>query len=103
VTTVFSQLDNGMNTERPVGPNVAGRTRPKGIVMGADAFQSVNSLIKNASSYESFQSAKSCGGRSDDVDSMKSVGAGSMRTFRAWMNKIGTGGGGGECVAVGRE
>ena len=103
VTTVFSQLDNGMNTERPVGPNVAGRTRPKGIVMGADAFQSVNSLIKNASSYESFQSAKSCGGRSD-VDSMKSVGAGSMRTFRAWMNKIGTGGGGGgECVAVGRE
>ena len=104
VTTIFSHLDSGMNTERPVGPNVAGRMRPKGIVMGADAFQSVNSLIKNASSYESFRSAKSCGGRSDDVDSMKSVGAGSMRTFRAWMNKIGTGGGGGvECVAVGRE
>jgi len=104
VTTIFSHLDNGMNTERPVGSNVAGRTRPKGIVMGADAFQGMNALIKNASSYESFQSAKSYGGRSDDVDSAKSVGASSMRTFRAWMNKIGTVGSGGiDCVAVGRE
>jgi len=104
VTTIFSHLDNGMNTERPVGPNVVGRPRPKGIVMGADASQSVNALIKNASSYESFRSARSCGGRSDDVDSIKSVGAGSMHTFRAWMNKIGTGGGGGvDCVAVGKE
>jgi hypothetical protein len=84
----------GMNTERPVGPNIAG-TRPKGFVVGADvlSLDAVPAALKNAPSYESFRSAKSYGGRSvrSEVGSMKSaksIGAGSMHSFKAWMNRV---------------
>lgn len=103
-TSLTTITNFGMNTERPVGPNVAG-TRPKGFVIGTDAFLSVNAVpvpLKNASSYESFRSAKSYGGWSDkgSMRSAKSAGTSSMRTFRTWMNKIGTGVYGGVGVAV---
>ncbi|KXN87560.1 hypothetical protein AN958_08494 [Leucoagaricus sp. SymC.cos] len=85
----------GMNTERPVGPNIAG-TRPKGFV-GNDEVLSLNAVpLKNATSCESFRSARSYGGRSvrSEVGSMKSaksVGGGSTRSFRTWMNRNGVG------------
>ncbi|KAJ3575912.1 hypothetical protein NP233_g774 [Leucocoprinus birnbaumii] len=107
LTTVTSL---GMNTERPVGPNIAG-TRPKGFVVGAGSVLSVDAVpgpLKSAPSYESFRSAKSYGGRSvrSEVGSMKSaksVGAGSLRSFRTWMNRsvnVGSRGDVGIAVAV---
>lgn len=81
--------------ERAVGPNIA-HTRPKGIigqdVPGLDSTTRPIPL-KNAPSYESFRSAMSYGGRSvrsevGSVKSSKSVGTGSLRGFRTWVNKV---------------
>lgn len=84
----------GLNTERPVGPNIAG-TRPKGII-GSDilSLDAGPIQIRSAPSYESFRSAKSYGERSlrsVDVGSVKSSGGASIRNFKAWMSRMGTG------------